>query len=563
MKLLENAANPLFWQEVRNNRYYQPFIKNLFSLWDRLCENRDIPDLPYSKYTLFFTTGDRTVYEKPYFERRRILNVSAMLSLIFPEEKKYFTKLEDAIFSICTEYTWCLPAHVYAHGHGALEPDVVDLFASQTGFSLAEIYVLLGDRLDGVITKLMLSEIERRTVDATISNADKWWWESITNNWSAICSGCLGCIAMLLYPEKLSLLKPRIDSAMEYYISGFLGEGMCVEGLSYWDYGFGFFTVYADMLRDFTDGKENYFIRPEIKAIAAFPSRVMLTGNVVVSFSDASMTASLSRGIIHYLRDIYGGEVRLPSDEYCIDNSDSDRFAYMLRSVLWCDKPYTENDETPNPEKYFYAEKCQWYVNKSSQYSFAAKGGHNNESHNHNDIGSFIFAYDGRQIFADLGSGLYTKDYFTSKRYESFEPSSESHSVPIIDGRGQLPGECRRGSGAEAGEAFFSLNIAEAYGDDRILSIRRSFDLSDSSVRLTDTFDFTTDMPITERLVTLSLPTVRGREISVDGVTARFGEEVCEVEITKRRVHRGECYLIDLKLCGGARSFGLEIEKNG
>ncbi|MBQ8880212.1 MAG: heparinase II/III family protein [Clostridia bacterium] len=561
MNLLNKASDPSFWNKVREEEYYKPFIANLMSVWDELCENRDFPDLPYSKYTLFFTEGDREVYERPYFERRRILNVSAMLSLIYPDEDKYFSKLQDAIFCVCNEYTWCLPAHVYAHGHGSHEPYIVDLFAAQTGFSLAEIYVLLSGRMDGVISNLLLSETKRRTVDATIANADKWWWETSTNNWSAICGGCIGCIAMLLCPEKLADLKPRIDSAMEFYISGFLGEGMCVEGLNYWDFGFGYFTVYADMLYDYTEEREDYFARDDVKRIAAFPSKVMLTGNVVASFSDASLTASLSRGIVHYLRDKYSGSVTMPGDKYCIDNSQSDRFAYMLRSVLWTEKPYGKTDDEKNEFGYFYAEKSQWYVNKSSQISFAAKGGHNNEPHNHNDIGSFIVAYDGRQIFADVGKGRYTADYFGDKRYLSFEPSSSSHSLPIIDGKGQLPGECYKARDVVATDSLFTLDIAGAYGNPDVVSLRRRFELTEAKVTLTDSFQLKKDLPITERFVTFTEPQLYDGTLLVDGAMVGYSDGASEVRVTKRTTYLGGCYLIDFVLSAGAKSFKLWIKR--
>src|SRR5690606_14252624 len=41
-------------------------------------------------------------------------------------------------------------------------------------------------------------------------------------------------------------------------------------------------------------------------------------------------------------------------------------------------------------------------------FYFAAKGGHNYESHNHNDAGHFILYYDGKPVIVDAGVGTYT-----------------------------------------------------------------------------------------------------------------------------------------------------------
>lgn len=39
----------------------------------------------------------------------------------------------------------------------------------------------------------------------------------------------------------------------------------------------------------------------------------------------------------------------------------------------------------------------------------AAKGGHNDESHNHNDVGTFIIALDARPLVIDAGVGTYRR----------------------------------------------------------------------------------------------------------------------------------------------------------
>ena len=126
MKLLGKAHDKEFWTEVREKECYKGFRDSLLYQWEK---NKDYtPEvLPYSKFKLFFTTGSRSEYEGPYFQRRHNLEIAAMLSLIYPDEQKYLDRTMELIYAICDEYTWCLPAH-----QGKLEPfnfNRIDLFA--------------------------------------------------------------------------------------------------------------------------------------------------------------------------------------------------------------------------------------------------------------------------------------------------------------------------------------------------------------------------------------------------------------------------------------------------
>ena len=70
----------------------------------------------------------------------------------------------------------------------------------------------------------------------------------------------------------------------------------------------------------------------------------------------------------------------------------------------------------------------------------AAKGGHNGEMHNQNDVGNFIVHVKGESIIPDIGRGRYTKAYFGPERYEHLVNSSQGHSVPVPNGQLQMAG---------------------------------------------------------------------------------------------------------------------------
>jgi hypothetical protein len=560
MNLLGRLTDTGFWESVRNDEYYVQYINEIKASWDELCEDAPIAPLNYRDYRLFEVTGDRDTYQRPYFKRRGALNAAAILSLIYPEEEKYFVKLQDTIFDICSEYTWCLPAHL-GHTDGKSASEIVDLFAAETGFSLAEIYIVHEKRLDDFIKRIIRENIERRIIKPTFERPDGWWWEHMNNNWLSVCAGSVGCTTMLLYPEAFRQLKPRFDSAMERYIDSFLGEGMCLEGCSYWDYGFGFFTVYADMLKSFTEGKEDYFKRQDVREIAAFPQRMFLTGNVVVSFSDMGTTYLNSVGIIHYLKSVYPDTVKLPKAEYCTYGIKRWRTSYIIRAAAWAKKEYSELDEIGNDTECFYAKKSQWYINKREKYSFAAKAGNNGEPHNHNDVGHFIYAKDGKQILVDLGAGLYDKKYFSKERYSVFEASSRSHSVPIIGDELQKFGKEYAARDVVATDNSFSMEISGAYGNNNLASLKRKFDLLEDGIVLTDEFELKEEVAISERFVSLIEPTVisDGR-IEIGSSALYYDPTVCVPTVKREKSSIKECYLIDFVLETGVRKFSVEIK---
>ncbi len=71
-----------------------------------------LPDLPFSAYRRF-DDGDRLAYEELYFRRRAHVTALAAEALIDPEAP--LDALADALWSICDEYTWALPAHETRH----------------------------------------------------------------------------------------------------------------------------------------------------------------------------------------------------------------------------------------------------------------------------------------------------------------------------------------------------------------------------------------------------------------------------------------------------------------
>ena len=89
---------------------------------------------------------------------------------------------------------------------------------------------------------------------------------------------------------------------MEYYLKGFGDDGACVEGINYWAYGFGYFTYFAQLLYQYSDGKDNLFDNKKVENIAVFPQKLWFKNNNTVTFSDCGDKFTQRSGLIHFFK---------------------------------------------------------------------------------------------------------------------------------------------------------------------------------------------------------------------------------------------------------------------
>jgi len=521
--LFAEAKDASKWEEIRTSPFYREMAAEVRDEGERLL-SEPIAAIPFSLYNRFDTSGDRIEYERAYFARRKRLSILAFLSLLGEEHDRYVQALEDTIWAICDEYTWCLPAHL---GGNSLEVArlrqnrrSIDLFAAETGFALAEIAALLKDRLSPVVAARAEGEVRERILEAYCSLGSSYEWETLGNNWAGVCGGSVGAAALYLIPNaaELAPIVHRLLGTMDCYLDGFENDGASTEGVGYWSYGFGFYLYFASLLKQRTAGTIDLLEGEKARQIALFHQKCYLTGAFTVPFSDCEPTSLFSIGLIHALKRRYP-EVHVPEAKYrwSIVNDPIGRWGPFIRDFVWSDDAWTGEAW---PDGTFYLPDAQWVVGRRRsggvRYAFAAKGGHNDEPHNQNDIGSFVLHVDGETLLTDLGSGEYTKGYFGPERYSYLCNSSEGHSVPIVEGVVQRPGAAYRArvhrfEEAE-GEVVFGLDLTEAYETPNLLSLRRQFTFSENGtfvLEVKDSYVFK-DMPssVTSRFITLQPPAV-------------------------------------------------------
>ncbi|GGD47610.1 heparinase II/III domain-containing protein [Paenibacillus nasutitermitis] len=517
-----------------------------------------IPALTFTDFNTIRLSGTRKEYEKPYFARRGRL-IALALTMAIDNSDVYKETLENLIWDICNEYAWAVPAHLPHPIDEASAAHVppnrfVDLFAAETAHALAEVLYLVGNRLNGWVTHRVREEIEQRVFRPVFEGAHHFFWTAMTNNWSAVCSGAVGMAALLLVddPERLAGMQDRVVSAMESFLAGYGDDGCCPEGASYWIYGFGYFVYWAEMLREFTDGTIDLLKSDKIKRIAEFPGTIALGASACINYSDCRPTFRMPTGLISRLSCRLGIAPPETSGIPPFHHDHCYRWPHVVRNLLWTEPECLEGRDA---EGSYYFPSTEWLVVKHATpkglLAFSAKGGHNNEPHNHNDLGHFILHTGGDSLLADLGMGVYTSGYFGEARYAHLHTSSAGHSVPVINGQQQAAGQAHLAvvtrNESENGTVRFELDLTLAYGPEaQIRSFHRLFEWENyreegaAVLTLTDRFVFEektdgTKSSVLEHFISFHKPAVGSGTVTWRGengtVVLRFDPSELSVDV--------------------------------
>lgn len=488
-------------EKILNSEPAKMFVDEVIAKADAAIAE---PDRAFkmSEYMLFFKTGNRKVFERGYFDRRNKC-VNILIAYWLTRDEKYFEPLIDYISYICDEFTWCVPAHTGRELHRDTEFLVkhVDLFQAETARLFAEAVMLVGDELPDYVLDRMEYEVRRR-IFASFSDPDViYFWESCKMNWATVCGA--GCMMAALYfgtEEEKKYFAERFRGCLDTYLDGIEDDGCCQEGMAYWTYGFAHFVILAEALKVYTNGEIDYFNIPKVKEIALFPQRVRMSGSKVASISDGGENFTFKIGMLSFLKEKYE-EVLLPE----LDKGTLAGNVNSVTELLWFDENYRADKMTCETN---YLSGSQWYTSRREKYSFVSKGGHNNEPHNHNDIGSFMITAGEETFISDLGAGEYVRETFMPEtRYTFLQNSSRGHSVPIINGQYQKEGSEYCAEKVKVDENSFELNMEKAYADGVVKEFKRRFELEADKVKLTDVFDFGgVQTTVTERFVSKIKP---------------------------------------------------------
>ncbi len=477
------------------------------------------PDLSAGLYLEFARTGDREKFQEPYFHRREALG--AMVLAECAEVKGGFIdRIADAAWSISEESSWCLPAHVGAQKAGRGLPDaaepIVDLFAAETAAFLSWTWYLLGPELDAVsplIRSRMEQEIRQRVLDPALRRDDFQWMGIGKNtagrrmsNWNPwICSNWLASVLLIERDQALrAITVHKILKCLDAFLSCQSPDGGCDEGPGYWDKAGGALFDCLETLHDATGGRLDVFDSPLIAEIGRYICRVHVDSGYFVNFADASARPQIDGPLVFRFGKRIGDGKMAGFGAWMAKSGDASgakRDPGRLLAGLFCRRELDRAEAEPALERDVWLPDLEVMAARRAPGSalglfVAAKGGRNDENHNHNDVGHFVVFKDGRPLIVDAGVGVYTAKTFGPERYTIWTMQSAFHSLPTIGGIMQAAGKDFSSHNAayssDDAAARFSLDIAAAYPREAGLAawIRKIVLLRKDRVEITDAYAF-------------------------------------------------------------------------
>ncbi len=466
--------------------------------------------LKATDYLEYERTGERNIMQNPNSS-----NTLALSDLVVAElaegKGRFIDQIINGVFMQCERTSWVLSAHLPRQTSKRSLPDhteqIIDLGSADLGGLLAWTYYFLHkefDKVDPVISKRLHKELYDRIILPYRTDGSFWWMGfnlkkgELVNNWNPWCNFNVLQTLLLLENDPACLSKDvyRTMQSVDKFINYVKSDGACEEGPSYWGHAAGKLYDYLKVLSLATHDKISLFDIPLVKKMGEYMPRTYVGNDWVVNFADASAKFSSDAGLIYRYGDAIQSQEMQDFGSYLVKggkNSISTGIDIFreLESIEYDARIRNGNTTFTTPEQVVYPETQFYYLKNKNGFFLATKGGHNAESHNHNDVGTFNLYYKETPIFIDAGVGTYTRQTFGPERYSIWTMRSNYHNLPTINGVEQKNGGEYKASEVKYNpdNKSFSVNIATAYpGEANATRWIRSYQLKNNELLIKDDF---------------------------------------------------------------------------
>jgi hypothetical protein len=463
-------------------------------------------------YIEFERSGDRNIMQDPFGSNNRAI-ADLLMAELAEGKGRFMGQLINGVFHSCEMTSWALSAHLISAQRSKRSlPDykdqVIDLTSGDLSSLLSWTYYFLHaefDRENKVIAERLRHELQARTLDPYM-NESRFWWMAfnytpgmMVNNWNPWCNfNVLQCFFLLEKDRnKLAEAVHRTMVSVDRFINYTHSDGACEEGPSYWGHAAAKMYDYLQMLYDGTGGKISVFDQPVIKNMGEYIARSYVGNGWVVNFADASAKGGGDAPVIYRYGKAVNSDVMMSYAAFQNDraqkgslSSGIDLFR-TLQNIMYDEELNRTTADFKSPDYTWYPETEFCYMTSREGFFLAAKGGFNNESHNHNDIGTFSLYLNTTPVFIDAGVGTYTRQTFSSERYSIWTMQSNYHNVPMINGSPQAFGAAYKAADINfnAKKMTLSMDIAPSYPKEaQVKKWIRSYTVNKSTVKITDSF---------------------------------------------------------------------------
>ena len=457
-------------------------------------------------YIEFERSGNRQIMEVP-FNNNSYAIVQLLLAELAEGKGRFIDQLINGVFHACEMTSWALSAHIIGQpSHRSLPSDeyqMIDLTAGDLGAMLSWVYYFMHeefDKIDPEISRRLYSELDRRIMTPYLEN-DSYWWLALdykgqmVNNWNPWCnSNCLMTFMLLENDaDRLAKAVYRSMQSVDKFLNYVHYDGACEEGPSYWGHASGKSFDYLELLGCITGGKISLFGNEQIKAMGEYIARSYVGNGWVVNFADASAKGSGDPFLIYRYGKAVDSNIM---KQFAATLYEDGKISFSSRDIYRIFEALGMSNELSAFKGMFAGTDFTWYpetefcyIRKKNAF-LAAKGGYNDESHNHNDAGTFSLWVDNTPIIIDAGVGTYTRQTFSSERYTIWTMQSNYHNLPMINGVPQKYGRNYKAADVKVSGNSFSANIATAYPEEaKVKEWIRSYSVKGNGLVIKDRFE--------------------------------------------------------------------------
>lgn len=419
---------------------------------DGSCTMEAWQDEWVAKYWSPKKNNDTDTGKKMHSKRQKCLR-----ALVFAEclegRGRFVPAINDCLRKLVRSF-WVMPRNYDPNA----KVQNIELGANHFSSIVGQTLCIMGDEIEPELRQEALDTLYSRVFNPMLesfrpdSKHNYCNWVTSLNNWNSSCLSGVLSAALAAVPDKhtraefVYLANRYVDN----YPAGYTPDGYCTEGMGYYNYGFDKYYFLREMIYKVTGGRIDIFARnPYIREMMDYPFKLQMypdippQSNIYPAFGDCSSDSRPADHIMDYNRRYLNPDSpdSMQSDPRSLEGGFMGGGLSMFHSYAEGSRTQAEASDplrslfkdcgilTMRPASYPDSP-----MEKPAGMAVTVKGGHNKESHNHNDVGSYNICMDGIFMVEDPGIAPYTGRTFGPHRYETKTINSYGHACPSVDG---------------------------------------------------------------------------------------------------------------------------------
>ena len=499
-------------------------------------------------YLEYNRSGNRYTQENRIRKNAEALSC-LMLAELAEGKGRFLDDIMDGAFLFCEYTSWAVSHHLATFQKVRrpipdYEDDILALYQGNFSQMLSWAWYFFHDEFDkedvGIAARIR-HEIDKRELTPFLERDDFDWMgfkpKIRPNNWNPWCnSNALVCFMLMENdPSRLKAAVEKSIRSLDRFLELLAADGGCDEGPVYWYASAGNLLCCLECLSLITGGQIDFASSPLIRNFGEYIVDANIEGSWQANFADSAPSDVVGSPTLFRYAGLTRSDKMGSFANHCYHTDGYDpvdanwtTFYRAMENLRACRTMQALPDKGYTPSDFVWYPVTELCFMRAGKGYLAVKGGHNHERHNHNDVGTCIYFYDGKPVLVDAGPATYNSKTFDKRyRYKMWNNSSDGHNLPNIGGFAQEYGYEFKATGSRADRKArrFVTDIAKAYPEAAgveswVLDYRL---LKDGLLDLTESFRLQRPGPVTLHfLVPMRPDLAQPGRIGLGGLSLRY-----------------------------------------